>query len=80
MGSGLCSRTRNRSGNLHHNQKSDELVSQENFMVDSICINAGGGVSGIFGADAYYSGGQSASSNTPVDGKGVYYPANQEVY
>lgn len=49
-------------------------------MVDSICINAGGGVSGIFGADAYYSGGQSASSNTPVDGKGVYYPANQEVY
>lgn len=49
-------------------------------MVDSIRINAGGGEIGIYSADAYYSSGQSASSNTPVDDKGVYYPANQEVY
>ncbi|WP_158680355.1 hypothetical protein [Nostoc sp. 'Lobaria pulmonaria (5183) cyanobiont'] len=48
--------------------------------MDSIYINAGGGAIESYGADAYYSGGQSASSNTPVDGKGVYYPANQEVY
>lgn len=49
-------------------------------MVTSIRINAGGGVIGIYGADAYYSGGQTGLSNAPVDGGGVYYPANQEVY
>lgn len=49
-------------------------------MVTSIRINAGGGAIGIYGADAHGSGGQTASSNAPVDGKGVYYPANQEVY
>lgn len=49
-------------------------------MVTSIRINAGGGAIGIYGADAYYSGGQTASSNSLVDGRGVYYPANQEVY
>ncbi len=49
-------------------------------METSIRINAGGRAIGIYGADAYYNGGQSASGNAPVDGKGVYYPANQEVY